>query len=125
MNPDRNEVEITLSGQTYLLRMTWECASRITQATNKSLTQLALALGDGALTIVDAYHIIKNGLEASGNSIPDDELKDILLTQGEIVTNLQVQDFILTGSHGGNYLDKLHKLDDGNKKNNQSITTIQ
>jgi len=109
-NKERGEMEIKISGGTYLMRPTFSCLCEIEDRAGVGLQAVAGKVMDGNLGIRDIVAIIYGGLVGSGsNPFGYDELGDIIAKEGYtkyMTPSVEFLNRALVGVNDGDEVDK-------------------
>lgn len=81
MNPYRDESTLTMCGQRFVLRPTFQALAEMEGATGVDLVSLAMRLQSGMIGVGMIHAIISAGIKGAGNEVPAD-LGNLILRAG-------------------------------------------
>jgi hypothetical protein len=114
-NSERGEVAIMLGGRECVLRPTMEAVARIENALDSGLMEIYQKLRKGNYGLRDAHPIIREGLRAAEEKIPDN-LPDIIYVDGVLTFYEPISAFIVNALNGGKVVAKKQDDDPGEAK---------
>jgi len=99
-NPHRGEVEVSLGGETFILRPTFEALAEIEKATGLGLVPFATKITTGSYGVLDVFTVLKAGIRAGGREPPKD-LGQRIVEEGLIRLSDGVLNFLTQALDGG------------------------
>lgn len=101
-NANRGEVEITLAGDSYTLRPSFQALCEIEEATGMGIAALLRRYGDGAFGVRDVAAVLWAGIRATDRQAPRmNEIGEIIVEEGLAAFVEPVGRFLARAVSGG------------------------
>lgn len=110
-NAERGEIDITLDGQSYVLRPSHEALVACEKQTGLSLVEMARAAEAGTLTLTQCAQIVVECVRAQGKVIGDDMMQKFSVSRvaallfeaegGVLLANMKLRILLVLACSGG------------------------
>jgi hypothetical protein len=101
MNPQRGEVTITLQGQEFVLRPSYEALVGIEQMTGDTVVSVARRVTSASYGIADAVAIVTAGLKAAGAPATPKKVGEMIFATGLLDISGPLTAFMTNALTGG------------------------
>jgi hypothetical protein len=105
-NKYRNEVEVTLNGESYTLRPTFNCIVEIEAAVGCSLMQFLPRFVAGQMTASQAFAILSAGIKGAGDKVAADSLQENMAEGGFNDVVVAIDKFLTASTMSGDAIKK-------------------